>query len=85
MNFDQIVQKLEEEIKCENKTDLIKEYETQLSKNVEELSKNEKFFNLPLNTLKYHLIVQKCTTPYPCFFFSKKKIKKIKKTMWRPL
>ena len=44
MNFNQIVEKLEEEIKGENQKELINEYETKLSKEIEELSKNENFF-----------------------------------------
>ena len=49
MSFKQIYQKLEEEIKGENRNELIKEYEELLSKErIEELSTNENFFNLPL-------------------------------------
>ena len=51
MRIVEIVQKLEEEIKRDNKLVLINEYETYLSKNAEELSKIEKFFNLPLNNI----------------------------------
>ena len=40
---------VEFEIKGRNDINVINEYESKLSKNVEELSKNEKFFNLPLN------------------------------------
>ena len=49
MSVKEIVQNLEEEIKGENRKDIISGYEETLSKNVEELSKYEIFFNLPLN------------------------------------
>ena len=51
MNFQQIVRKLEEEIKGENRKYLINEYETNLSKEIEKLSNNEEIFNLPLNNI----------------------------------
>ena len=51
MSFKQIYQKLEDEIRGENRNELINEYETKLSKEIEELSKNENFFNLPLNNI----------------------------------
>ena len=51
MNVNQIVQNFKEEIKGENRKDIIYEYEEQLTKNVEELSKNEDFFNLPLKNI----------------------------------
>ena len=49
MTIDQIVKNLENEIKSTNRKDLINKYEEQLIENVEELSKNQNFFNLPLN------------------------------------
>ena len=48
MTIEQIVEKLEIEIKGEGKKEVIESYETELSKNVDDLSKNENFFNLPL-------------------------------------
>ena len=49
MNFDEILTNFDIELKGRNDINVINEYESKLSKNVEELSKNEKFFNLPLN------------------------------------
>ena len=49
MNVNEIIKKLEEKIKEQNRKDIISGYEEILSKNVEELSRNENFFNLPLN------------------------------------
>ena len=51
MGVEEDVQKLEEEIKGANRKDLINEYETKLINNIEELSTNENFFNLPLNNI----------------------------------
>ena len=51
MNLNEFVKKLEEEIKGENKKDFINELESKLSENIEELSNNENFFNLPLNNI----------------------------------
>ena len=51
MDFNKIVKDLDEEIKGNNRNQVIDDLEGQLSKNVEELSKNEKFFNLPLNNI----------------------------------
>ena len=51
MNAKQIVKKLEKEIKGKNRKDAIEILEEQLIKNVEKLSKNENFFNLPLNNI----------------------------------
>ena len=51
MKIQEIVQKLEEEIKDKNRKGVINEYETKLSKKIEELSKNENFFNLPLKNI----------------------------------
>ena len=48
MSFAQTVKKLEEEIKGNNRKEDIESYEKELSKSVEELSKNEDFYNLPL-------------------------------------
>ena len=49
MTLKQIVIKLEEEIKGKKRKEAIEVLEEQLSENIEELSKNENFFNLPLN------------------------------------
>ena len=51
MNFNQIVKNLEEEIKGNNRKERIEILEEILIKNIEELSKNENFFNLPLNNI----------------------------------
>ena len=51
MNVNEIVQNLEEEIKSDNHKELINEFKSLLFENVEELSKNENFFNLPLNNI----------------------------------
>ena len=51
MNFNQIIEKLEGKIRENNIKEDIEVLEEQLSKNAEELSKNEKFFNLPLNNI----------------------------------
>ena len=47
----QIVKNLEEEINGQKRKDIIKLLEEQLSENIEELSKNQIFFNLPLNNI----------------------------------
>ena len=51
MKIQQIVQKLEEEIKGKKRKEAIEVLEEQLSENIEELSKIELFFNLPLNII----------------------------------
>ena len=51
MSFKNIVKKLEEEIKGKNRKDAIDVLEDQLTENIEELSKNEIFFDLPLNNI----------------------------------
>ena len=51
MSFKQILQKLEEEIKGENRNDTVSSFEQLLSENVEELSKNDFFCNLPLKNI----------------------------------
>ena len=51
MNFNEIIEILTEEIQKRNRKELIDEYEEKLSKNIEELSKNENFFNLPLDNI----------------------------------
>ena len=52
MNITRIVKELEEEIKGNNRKDFIKAFEEQLiNVNVEELSKNENFFTLPLKNI----------------------------------
>ena len=51
MKVEEIVKKLEEEIKGENRKDLINEYETKLCKEIIELSKNSNFFKLPLKNI----------------------------------
>ena len=51
MSVHKIVKKIEEEIKGKNRREAIDVLEETLSENVEELSKNEKFFNLPLNNI----------------------------------
>ena len=48
MSFNEDVKKLEREIKGKNRIRFVYHYEKKLSKNIEELSKNENFFNLPL-------------------------------------
>ena len=45
------VQKLEEEIRGKNRKDVINELEKIISENIEKLSKNEEFYNLPLNNI----------------------------------
>ena len=45
------IDKLKEKLKNDNIKETIESYEEQLNKNIEELSKNENFFNLPLNIL----------------------------------
>ena len=58
MTIQEIVQKLKEEINGKNNKEIIESYETQLSKeNIEELSKNEEFFKLPLKNI-FSLISQ---------------------------
>ena len=50
----EVVDKLNEEIKGNNREDLISKFEETLSENIEELSKNEQlfnFFNLPLSNI----------------------------------
>ena len=51
MKTQQIVQKLVEEIQGKNQNDTISGFEELLSENIEELSKNENFFNLPLKNI----------------------------------
>ena len=51
MILEEIINKLEEEIKGNGKQDVINEYESKLSRKIEELSRNEVFFNLPLNNI----------------------------------
>ena len=51
MNYEEILSKLEEEIKENNQEDLIRIYESKLTKNIKELSINENFFNLPLKNI----------------------------------
>ena len=48
----EIVDKLKEEINGMNRKGEISKLENHLINNVEELSKNEKFFKLPLNNIK---------------------------------
>ena len=48
MTLQQTIKKLSEEITEYNRQEKIEKYETKLSKNVEELSKIEDFYNLPL-------------------------------------
>ena len=47
----QIVEKLKKEINKRNRKDAIDNLEEMLSENVEELSKNEKFFYIPLKNI----------------------------------
>ena len=51
MSVKQIIKKLEEEIKGKNRKEKIKSYEELLIENIEDLSQNENFFNLPLNSI----------------------------------
>ena len=51
MNVDQIVEKLKKEINQRNRKDVIFNIEEMLSENVEELSKNEKFFYILLKNI----------------------------------
>ena len=51
MSFIEIVKQLSDEIKGKNRKDKILSYEELLSKEIEELSKCECFFNLPLNNI----------------------------------
>ena len=51
MSVSQIVQKLGEECNGRKRKDVIDEYEQILSEDVEGLSKNKNFFNLPLNNI----------------------------------
>ena len=51
MILDEIVQKLKDEIEEENRKEIVGSYEQQLSKKIDELSKNENFFNLPLKNI----------------------------------
>ena len=51
MNFQQILKNYEEEIKGKNRKEIINEYESLLSQNAEELSKNEHFFKFSLNNI----------------------------------
>ena len=51
MKVQQIVQKLEEEIKGKNRKDTISGFEKLLSENIEEISQNDFFFNLPLKNI----------------------------------
>ena len=53
MSFKYIVKNLEEEIKGNNRKDVIESYEDLLSKEIEKISKNEIFFNLPLKNILY--------------------------------
>ena len=48
--FNEFVKKLEE-VNGKNDETVIKSYEIELSKNIEELSNNENFFNLPLKSI----------------------------------
>ena len=47
MSVKQIIKKLSDEIKGKNRRDYIDSYEELLSENIEELIKNEFFFDLP--------------------------------------
>ena len=51
MKIIQVIQKLEKEIKGENRKDVIEVLEEQLRENIEELSTNTDFFNFPLNNV----------------------------------
>ena len=51
MSVIQIVKRLSEEIDGQNRKEIIELLEEQLSDNIEELSKNEIFFNLPLKNI----------------------------------
>ena len=51
MNLNKIVKKLAEKIKANESQDKINNFEDILSENIEELSKNEEFFNLPLKNI----------------------------------
>ena len=51
MNLQKIVKKLVDEIKGKNRKDTVSGLEELLSEDVEELSTNENFFNLPLNNI----------------------------------
>ena len=51
MDFNQVVKKLETEINEKNRSDFVEVYEKILSENIEEFSKYEDFFNLPLNNI----------------------------------
>ena len=51
MSVKQIVKKLTEEIKKGNRKEVVETYEDLLCENIEKLSKNENFFNLPLKNI----------------------------------
>ena len=51
MSVKQTVEKLKKEINERNRKDAIDNLEEMLSENVEELSKNEKFFYIPLKNI----------------------------------
>ena len=51
MNVEKLLQQLEEEIRNENRSEVIETCEVQLSQKIEELSNFENFFNLPLNNI----------------------------------
>ena len=51
MNIEEIINKLGEEIKGKKNEEVIHQYESDLRKNFEKISNNEKFFNLPLKNI----------------------------------
>ena len=51
MSFKQILKKYEEGIQGKNQNDTISKFEEISSENVEEISKNDSFFNLPLKNI----------------------------------
>ena len=51
MKLEEVVDQLKKEIKGSNQADVIEDLQNILIKNVEELSKTEEFFNLPLTNI----------------------------------